>query len=223
MSAQAKRAPAKGRSRRRHREAEPRPVADEAAASGEGEGSGEAIIFRIPFHCDNLPYVRDAGPAAVAIHPEVPVEIDHTGIRFAMVSSKGKAIPVEACLAGFAHLTVHRTAGDGPAWHLDDPDAILRGDETVSLPGMSMLRFRRREVFYRDEVKGEIAKPLDMAPLVERVRDTRVAIEVYAVSLMAIEVDTDQERRYLADLRERLQIDPAAAARLHESLGLPAV
>jgi uncharacterized membrane protein YebE (DUF533 family) len=70
-------------------------------------------------------------------------------------------------------------------------------------------------------VMTEIARPLDVAPLVEQARDPRVAHEVYAASLMAIDVDTDEERRYLVDLRDRLRIDPATAARLHETVGLP--
>ncbi|MEZ5930375.1 MAG: tellurite resistance TerB family protein [Alphaproteobacteria bacterium] len=72
-------------------------------------------------------------------------------------------------------------------------------------------------------VMTEMARPLDVAPLIEQARHPRVALEVYAASLMAIDVDTDEERRYLADLRDRLRIDPATAADLHETVGLPPV
>lgn len=72
-------------------------------------------------------------------------------------------------------------------------------------------------------VMTEMARPLDVTSLVEKATDPRLALEVYAASLMAIEVDTDAERDYLTDLRGRLQIDARTAASLHEAIGVPAV
>lgn len=72
-------------------------------------------------------------------------------------------------------------------------------------------------------VMTEMAKPLDIVPLVEQVLDPKVALEVYAASLMAIDVDTDAERGYLMDLRGRLGIDPSTAAKVHDTLGVATV
>ena len=70
-------------------------------------------------------------------------------------------------------------------------------------------------------VMAELAKPLDVAALIERTDEPELALAVYAASAMAIEIDTDVERRYLADLRDKLRIDPSAAEQIHQTLGVP--
>ncbi|MGI9419418.1 MAG: tellurite resistance TerB family protein [Geminicoccaceae bacterium] len=72
-------------------------------------------------------------------------------------------------------------------------------------------------------VMTEMAKPVDIDSLVDQAGDPHLALEVYAASLMAIEADTDAERDYLIDLRGRLGIDARMAARIHETIGVPAV
>ncbi len=72
-------------------------------------------------------------------------------------------------------------------------------------------------------VMSEMAKSLDIDPLVVRAEGLRLALKAYVASLMAIEVDTDEERRYLVDLRDRLRIDPTTAASLHNVVGVPAI
>ncbi|MGE5154082.1 MAG: tellurite resistance TerB family protein [Bdellovibrio bacteriovorus] len=69
-------------------------------------------------------------------------------------------------------------------------------------------------------VNEEIQKPIDIDALVRAVPNQQVAAQIYAASLMAIEVDTDGERRYLADLASKLGLDPNAVAFLHRSMGL---
>ncbi len=44
-----------------------------------------------------------------------------------------------------------------------------------------------------------------------------------ATSLTMITVDTNEERRYLMNLRDRQQIDAAPAARLHDAVGMRAI
>jgi uncharacterized membrane protein YebE (DUF533 family) len=67
---------------------------------------------------------------------------------------------------------------------------------------------------------SEMQAPADVAALVAEVRGPEVAAEVYAASLLAIEVDTPAERAYLADLAERLRLPPQAVAQIHRALGL---
>lgn len=74
----------------------------------------------------------------------------------------------------------------------------------------------------RDFVAGEMQRPIDIAGLVRDVTTPQEATEVYAASLMAIEVDTQAEREYLADLAGALRLPNSAVAQIHSTLGLAA-
>ena len=50
-----------------------------------------------------------------------------------------------------------------------------------------------------------------------------VAAEVYAASLLAIELDTPAEAAYLRQLAQALRLDGATLSRLHEITGATAV
>jgi uncharacterized membrane protein YebE (DUF533 family) len=47
-----------------------------------------------------------------------------------------------------------------------------------------------------------------------------MAREVYTVSLLAIEIDTEEERSYLENLASRLGLDKAAIDKIHNELGI---
>jgi uncharacterized membrane protein YebE (DUF533 family) len=70
-------------------------------------------------------------------------------------------------------------------------------------------------------LQQEMKKPLDLQGLVAQVRDPRLAAEVYAASLLAIEVDTEAEHHYLRQLAQGLRLDPIVVAELHSALGAP--
>jgi len=72
----------------------------------------------------------------------------------------------------------------------------------------------------REFISAEIKKPMETDALVARVPNEQVAAQVYAASLLAIEVDTDAERNYLSDLASRLGLDQAVVSQLHGSLGV---
>lgn len=62
----------------------------------------------------------------------------------------------------------------------------------------------------------------------EAAGDPVIAAQVYAASLLAVEVDTADERDYLRDLAQKLRdlaqklrLDPGVAAQLHTALGAP--
>ena len=55
----------------------------------------------------------------------------------------------------------------------------------------------------------------------EAAGDPVIAAQVYAASLLAIEVDTADERDYLRDLAQKLRLAPGVAAQLHSALGAP--
>jgi glutamyl-tRNA synthetase len=126
-----------------------------------GDSSTEAILFRIPVHADALPGVSTAGPVEIQTHPEVPLSCDISGISFAQVSRKGAPVPQAACYAGMRDLTAF--AADGTCiFNLEDVlEQLLTGEKTCEIHGVAKLCFTRRQITYRDLIKGELAKPLD--------------------------------------------------------------
>jgi uncharacterized membrane protein YebE (DUF533 family) len=60
----------------------------------------------------------------------------------------------------------------------------------------------------------ELRKPLDTAALAARAKTPEHALEIYAASLMAIDVDGAAERAYLDDLARKLRLDPELTRRL---------
>ena len=75
----------------------------------------------------------------------------------------------------------------------------------------------------RDFVIAELQKPLDLESLTREAHGPAVAAEVYAASLLAIEVDTAAERDYLRRLASRLGLDDATVQRIHQMMDVPTV
>lgn len=69
-------------------------------------------------------------------------------------------------------------------------------------------------------VSEEIHKPMETAAIVREVPNAQVAAQVYAASLLAIEVDTDAERNYLEGLALALDLDREVVDNLHAALGV---
>ena len=72
-------------------------------------------------------------------------------------------------------------------------------------------------------VLDELHKPLDVAEIAREVNTPAQAAEVYAASLLAIDIDTDGEREYLRNLAAALRLDPGVVAFLHQTTGAPRV
>ena len=72
----------------------------------------------------------------------------------------------------------------------------------------------------RDFVLREMRGPVDVEGLAAAARDPKQAAEVYAASLMAIEVDTQAERDYLARLATALGLSRPTVDHIHQSLGV---
>ena len=67
----------------------------------------------------------------------------------------------------------------------------------------------------------ETEKPLDLEGVIASVGGrTDMAAQVYAASLLAIEVDTAAEQQYLEGLAKGLGLPPQSVAYIHSSLGL---
>lgn len=70
-------------------------------------------------------------------------------------------------------------------------------------------------------LQRELERPADPDGLAAEARDPVVAAQVYAASLLAIEVDSQEERDYLRSLAGKLNLGPQVVAQLHSVLGAP--
>lgn len=68
-------------------------------------------------------------------------------------------------------------------------------------------------------LRGELAAPLDLATFVAEV-PSGLEADVYAASLLPIEVDTPGEVEYLRNLAQGLSLSQDAVDSIHEELGL---
>ncbi len=75
----------------------------------------------------------------------------------------------------------------------------------------------------RQFLVAELSRPLDLRALVAEVPNEMVAAEVYAASLLAIELDTPAEAAYMRQLAQALRLDGATLTRLHQITGAAAV
>ena len=66
----------------------------------------------------------------------------------------------------------------------------------------------------------ELQRPMDVEGVLRAVRGPEEAMQVYAASLLAIEIDTQAERDYLRDLAARLRLDAGAVDQVHRTLGV---
>ncbi len=70
-------------------------------------------------------------------------------------------------------------------------------------------------------LEEEMERPLDLSSITRQVSDPELAKKVYIVSLLAVDVDTHEERRYLERLAMELKLDERVLNDIHSSLGIP--
>jgi len=73
-----------------------------------------------------------------------------------------------------------------------------------------------------DFVKKEFAAPLDVQGFARSI-PRGMEQQIYAVSLMAIDLDKNSEAQYLADLAQGLGISPQLANQMHDKFGVPKI
>ena len=67
----------------------------------------------------------------------------------------------------------------------------------------------------------EAQKPLDLQSLAASAQgDPELAVQIYAASLLAIEVDTPAEQQYIEQLAKELQLDPQVPDHIRQALGI---
>jgi uncharacterized membrane protein YebE (DUF533 family) len=68
---------------------------------------------------------------------------------------------------------------------------------------------------------AELKKPMETEVLVSAAGGRpELAAELYSASLLAIEVDTPEEKRYLQELASALGLEPEVVQSIHRELGL---
>ena len=67
---------------------------------------------------------------------------------------------------------------------------------------------------------SEFRKPMDTDSIVRAVPSQQVAAQVYAASLLAVELDTPAEKQYLEQLGQKLGLAPNVTAYLHRTVGV---
>jgi uncharacterized membrane protein YebE (DUF533 family) len=98
-----------------------------------------------------------------------------------------------------------------------------KADGQIDGEEMSRIMGRLAEAGETDDARQivlqEMSRPVDVAGLAAEARDGQEAAEVYAASLMAITIDSQAERDYLARLATALKLPPQAAAHIQAKLG----
>jgi uncharacterized membrane protein YebE (DUF533 family) len=69
-------------------------------------------------------------------------------------------------------------------------------------------------------VMMEMSKPLDLNAFVAEIPGPEAAAQVYAASLLAIEVDTDAERQYLQQLAQASGLNPTVVQYINKTMGV---
>jgi uncharacterized membrane protein YebE (DUF533 family) len=69
-------------------------------------------------------------------------------------------------------------------------------------------------------ILAELRRPLDLNAFAAEIPNREVAAQVYAASLLAVEVDTPEERAYLRDLAAKTGIEGPVAQQIQQSLGV---
>jgi len=72
----------------------------------------------------------------------------------------------------------------------------------------------------RDYLMAEVRKPFSTDEIVRAAPNRQVAAQVYAASLLAIEVDTPEEKSYLRGLARDLNLDDRVVGQIHATLGV---
>ena len=127
--------------------------------------------------------------------------------------------------------SVPSTPPPSPAGSADNDDAVLliramiaaaNADGVIdeSEREASLERLRTVDLSPEEQafITQELFSPADLETIVSSVHSAELGRQVYAVSLMAIEVDTEKERQYMDTLATRLGLDQAVVEEIARGL-----
>lgn len=72
----------------------------------------------------------------------------------------------------------------------------------------------------RSFVLDEMGKPFDLEAITREVGSEEIGAQVYAASLLSIEVDTPAEQAYMQNLAAELRLSSGTVESLHRLMGL---
>jgi uncharacterized membrane protein YebE (DUF533 family) len=104
--------------------------------------------------------------------------------------------------------------------------SAAKADGQIDQAEMQRIVGKLQEVGMDEKTKAwvmrEMSQPLNLDALAAEIPSQQVAAQVYAASLLAIEVDTDAERRYMAQLAQKTRVHPEVAQHIRQSMGITA-
>ncbi|WP_295443850.1 tellurite resistance TerB family protein [uncultured Thiodictyon sp.] len=157
------------------------------------------------------------------------------GVAYKALTSGGQAAPGGSAPAfSGGALPVGMTAAQTPADHqvLDTTaELVIKGminaakaDGEVSADEIAHILGKLKEAGMTAETEAwifkELSQPLDLSAFAAAIPNQEVAAQVYAASLLAIEVDTPQEQAYLEDLARLTGLDAAVVQNIQQTLGV---
>lgn len=141
-----------------------------------------------------------APPSAPAVTPR-PAEETSLRLASAPTREQGAVLLIRAMIAA--------ASADG---------TIDQAERSRILGQLQRLNLTAEEQSF---IVQELLAPASLDAVVREVRTVDMAKQVYAVSLLAVEVDTDAERAYMKTLAERLGLDETTLREIHQGLGIP--
>lgn len=164
------------------------------ALTGAGQASGQGTAAAMPLA---------AAPSQVPpqVPPQVPVELQ--GPR---TPDEEQLVERKAELVIKGMLNVAKSDGEVSA------EEILRITSQLREAGMDA----EAESWLMDELR----RPLDLEAFIAEIPDAQTAAEIYAASLLAVEIDTLEERAYLAGFARGCGIDGPVARQIEQTLGV---
>ncbi|MDY0072713.1 MAG: tellurite resistance TerB family protein [Thauera sp.] len=172
----------------------------QSGGSGRSNGAGMAILASLAMAALKNWQGGKAGSSAVGLM-SVSVDSDFDAEQFSRLSS-----------AELEELMLRAMISAAKADGVVDEDELQRIVGRLAEDGLSAEE--------KQFLVNELQSPLDLPGLIAAVPNEAVAAQVYAASLLAIELDNEAEYAYLRQLAQGLGLDPATVSRLHQLTGV---
>ena len=98
-------------------------------------------------------------------------------------------------------------------------DGEISRDESQRIVG-KILETGQLDEDSRQWLAREMQKPLDLQGLAADIPNPQVAAQVYAASLLAVEIDTVAEKQYLEQFARLTGLSPQVVQQIHQAMGL---
>ncbi len=186
---------------------------------------------------------RAFGGTAQEVRANNPVAVGGLGAIAGALLGGGRGAIGGGLLAvlGSLAVTALSSAAPAPGTALPQPEDDLQGSAMLALRAMieavkadgtvDALESRRilerldaagADQEARDWVRAQLAAPADLSELATMAMTPEQAAQAYGAALMAIEVDTAQERAFLQRLAQALRLPSQAVSSMHQALGIRA-